>query len=387
MSSAYSISAPVDFTNTTAGSVLNFFADATASENVISNFIGTAPGDLLVRAAGNANVLDRIAPGAVDDVLTMLGTTTAGVYTITTVADVADSLSGTYFTLNSPDDAFYFWFDTGASVDPGTVQPIPSDLLIDGVLKSGQVVSITTNDTDVAVATALDAVIDALGDFNTVLAAPLITVTNAVAGSATDPVDGVADPTGFTIGTTTSGSSPMPAWSPAAPGSPDQSFMATGNTPVATAIASGATWVDVDDNVITWDTSAVPNHDDGSNFTTATGAFTVPATGIYTISCALSFEGNNTGVPATIAGRRAVRQARVRNTSDNSTVAFGEAQAQASELNPTQVNIGSAGALLTVGDVVVVQARHDASVALALNAIESTGSGAPAIVFSAARIA
>ena len=387
MSSAYPISSPVDFTNTTAGDALNFFADATASENIIVNFVTNAPGDLLFRSAGNENTIDRLAVGTVGDVLTVTGSSTAGVYTITTVADVADSLNSTYFTMSSPTTAHYFWFNTGTGVDPGTVYPIPNDLLIDGAVKTGHVVAITTNDTANAVATALDGVISGLADFGTVLAAPLITVTNAAAGSATDPADGTAAPTGFTIGTTVSGASPMPTWAAPSPGTATQAFMATGNTPVASAIASGATWVAVDSSVIAWSTAAAPNHDAGATFSAAAGTFTCPATGIYTLSCSVSFQGDNTGVPGTITGRRAVRQARIRNTTTAATILFDNAQTQATSLNPTQLDLISAGALLTTGDVVRVEVRHDASSALALDDEESTGTGTASIVFSAARIA
>lgn len=387
MSSAYSISSPVDFTNTTAGDTLNFFADATAGQNSVVGFVTNATGDLIVRTAGNENSLDRIAVGTAGQVLTVTGTTTAGVYTVTTVADVADSLNSTYFTLNSPTTAHYFWFNTGAGVDPGTVFPIPNDLLINGVLKTGNQVVIATNDTAAAVATALSPVINALADFGTVLAAPLVTITNAAAGAATAPADGTGAATGFAIGTTTAGASPVPSWSAPAPGAATESFMATGNTPVALAIASGAAWVPVDNTVIAWSTAANPNHDAGTNFAAATGAFIVPATGIYTLSASVSFSGNNTGVPGTITGRRAVRQARVRNTTAANTILFDNCQAEASALNPTQVDLISAGARLTVGDVVRVEVRHDASSALALSDEADTGTATASIVFSAARIA
>lgn len=386
MTSAYPINAPVEFVNTAAGDALLFNANSTGSENAIVDFVTDAPGDLLVRAQGNENALDRIAIGTAGQVLTATGVAVAGEYTITTVADVADSLNGTYFTLNSPSNAYYFWLDTGTGVDPGTVQPVPNDLLVNGALKTGNQVTIATNDTAAAVATALDAVIDGLADFSTVLAAPLITVTNAAAGSATDPADGTAAATGFTIGTTTPGSSTAPAWATPSPGSEENTFQATGNTPVASSIATGAAWVPVDSSVITWDDSTLPNHDAGALFDPATGVFTVPDTGIYTLSASVSLEGNNRGTGA-IGGRRAVRQMRVMNTTTAVAMSFAEAQAQAFGDNPTHLETVTTSCSLTAADTIRVEVRHDADTDLALVDEDSTGSGTSSIIFTASRIA
>lgn len=75
---------------------------------------------------------------------------------VTCLADVADSLSGTSFLLNSLLDAvgYYVWYDTGASTDPAPAG------------KTAAVVSITTGDSAALVASKTVAVLDALGDFN-----------------------------------------------------------------------------------------------------------------------------------------------------------------------------------------------------------------------------
>ncbi len=101
----------------------------------------------------------------------------AEVTNITCVLDVADSLNGTYFTINSPTVAYYVWYKTSGGVltDPAVAA------------STGIQVNIATGATAAQVATATALAIDALAAF--VCPAPgaaIITVTNAVAGVATD---------------------------------------------------------------------------------------------------------------------------------------------------------------------------------------------------------
>lgn len=394
MSSAYPISSPVEFTNTSAGDTLIFNAlgFSTPTKNLISDFVVTNPGDLLFReGTGTSNTLERLGIGSTGEVLTVTGTAVAQIQDVTTVADIADSLDGTYFLLNSPTEAHYFWISTsgGSATDPGLGVPVPADLLLNDQLKTSHIVSITTGDTAVAVAGVLDGVISGLSDFNTLLAAPLITVTNTINGACDTAVDGTTA-TGFVIpAATTAGVSALPAWAPPTPGSALDTFLAEATVAVATSIAAGSTWVTVDSSIVTWDDSTLPNHDAGGNFTPGTGVFSVPSTGIYALSCNIAFEGNNSGNGGGgITGRRAVRQARIRNTTTGATMAFGEQQARPVNLDPTQINMVVAAISVTAGDVLVVQVRHDARVNLALSVNEDgTPTQGPATYFSATRIA
>ena len=142
VSPSYPISAPVEFTVTSGGDGLlcnaeGFSTGDTPTENIIVDFVATNPSDLLFRqSAGTANTLERLAVGAVGDVLTVEGSAAvAQGQTVTTVADVADSLDGTYFLLNTPSTGYYVWFSTGAGApDPGLTPG--SDLFISSRISS-----------------------------------------------------------------------------------------------------------------------------------------------------------------------------------------------------------------------------------------------------------
>lgn len=111
---------------------------------------------------------------------------------ITTVADVANSLSGTYFLLNSADDLrkYYVWYDTGASADPAPTG------------RTGIRVSITTGDSANNVAQKTRNALEIQPDFSATVLANLVTVTNALDGDASNAED--VD-TGFSISITTEG--------------------------------------------------------------------------------------------------------------------------------------------------------------------------------------
>jgi hypothetical protein len=116
----------------------------------------------------------------------------AEVSSVTAVADVAGSLNSKYFLINSPSVGYYVWYDINSSgVDPA----LPG--------KTGLVVAAATGATAAQIATATRAVLDAHAAF--VCPAPVgavMTVTNAVAGAASDTAAGNS---GFTVSTTTQG--------------------------------------------------------------------------------------------------------------------------------------------------------------------------------------
>ncbi len=132
---------------------------------------------------------------------TTTGDTDSGsveVTTYQTVADVAGSLNGQYFTFNSVNDVteYYAWYKvSGVGTDPN----IPN--------KTGIQVNIDTNDVELAVATKTA---DTINSFTTDFVASagvfgpftLITLTNSSIGSVTD---GTAGTSGFTVTVTNQG--------------------------------------------------------------------------------------------------------------------------------------------------------------------------------------
>ncbi len=122
----------------------------------------------------------------------------AEITTVATVADVATSLSGTYFTLNGIDtngdtQNYYVWID----VNNGSDDPAPAGL-------TGIEVDISEDDTAATVATAVAAAIDANANFGAAAVDDDVTITAAFKG----PVVNAADvDTGFTIAVSTEGSS------------------------------------------------------------------------------------------------------------------------------------------------------------------------------------
>jgi hypothetical protein len=110
---------------------------------------------------------------------------------IVTVADVANSLNGKYFLLNSVKNAYYVWFETTTATDPA----------ISG--RTGIKVSISTGATATTVATRLrDKLTGYLDDFILSGATNTVTVTNFDTGVTPDAVD---FNTGFAISTTQQG--------------------------------------------------------------------------------------------------------------------------------------------------------------------------------------
>ncbi|MBV1928305.1 MAG: hypothetical protein KUG81_02180, partial [Gammaproteobacteria bacterium] len=302
-----------------------------------------------------------------------------------------------YFLLNSPTEGYYVWFDKGVSpVDPGLMPA--ADLFIpvgSAHGRIGVVVDISGDTTADDVATSIRAAVGALSDFTTAGATNEVAITNVKLAIADTIADGTTA-TGFTFnaGTTTPvvpGVSPSFGWASSPPGTTTETFMYI-NTASPGTVAAGSTWVTLSnttDTNVTWSSAVFGGHDAGSNFAVATGIFTVPTTGIWQLSAAVNFEGNNTGNGGGgIPGRRAVRQMRVFRTNNTpASLAEGERQANPRNLDPAQIYAASAAISLTAADEIVVQVRHDASSALDIDFEDETGVAAPVTYFSCHRVA
>jgi len=137
---------------------------------------------------------------------------------ITCVADVAGSLQGRFFILNTPTDYtqfggkqpfnYYVWYDlTGTCIPPPELAQFAAQRQLLPIC-----VLIVANDTDVAVATATTANINIVAPlyFSTMSVGAVVTVTNVLLGTTEYPNDGVnavggTGPTGFTFAVTTEG--------------------------------------------------------------------------------------------------------------------------------------------------------------------------------------
>lgn len=118
------------------------------------------------------------------------------VSTITTVADVADSLNGTYFLIDSASGTqFYVYLETTTATDPA----------ISG--RTGIKVKIATGATNSVVAAAIrDALSIQLSDYTTSSLTNVTTVTNVEYGAVADITDGpVGFATGFSFAVTQQG--------------------------------------------------------------------------------------------------------------------------------------------------------------------------------------
>jgi hypothetical protein len=117
------------------------------------------------------------------------GTDTFQVETITTRADVASDLNNDYFYLYLPSGAkHYFWFDVGSA---GT-DPAPAGA-------TGHEVDVAVNATASAVATALEAVIEAVTGFDSTVSGSVVTVTNTTAGYASQGHEGFGTSFAFAL--------------------------------------------------------------------------------------------------------------------------------------------------------------------------------------------
>lgn len=113
---------------------------------------------------------------------------------ITCVADVANSLNGKYFSINSANDQeqFYVWFDTnGSGVDPAIAN------------KTGIKVYLSTGDVANTVALKITNTLNSYVDqFSVTNSTNTITITNINYGSSTDAT---MNTSGFTLGSITQG--------------------------------------------------------------------------------------------------------------------------------------------------------------------------------------
>lgn len=122
--------------------------------------------------------------------------------TVTTVADVSDSLDGTYITLEGESGTWTVWIDVD---DSGTAAPAS------GTDSFAEITSILTNDTAAAVALAIytDLIADEafMADFDVEYDATVdddfITITDKFPGTRTNIAD--TGTTGFTVATTQGG--------------------------------------------------------------------------------------------------------------------------------------------------------------------------------------
>lgn len=110
------------------------------------------------------------------------------IQTVTTVADSSDSLNDTYWFLNTVNDRFYVWYDTGAGVNPNIAG------------REGIRVSISTDDTADAVASKtqvrLNNILQARFEADVTVDTNIITITNKENGAT---LANSAETSGFTM--------------------------------------------------------------------------------------------------------------------------------------------------------------------------------------------
>lgn len=120
--------------------------------------------------------------------------------TVVAIADVADSLDGTYFLMNDGSDQGYFvWFSTsgGSATVPETSETVG---------RTEVKCEIITGDTASTVAGVCANKLGALGVFSVSVVSATITVTNLTGDDVNDAADSALASTGFTISTTEQGS-------------------------------------------------------------------------------------------------------------------------------------------------------------------------------------
>lgn len=122
-----------------------------------------------------------------------VGIPAAEVTDVTTVADVAGSLSSTFFTLDTITTKYYVWYD----VDNGNADPAPAG-------RTSIEVDISANDTANTVASNTQAAVNAVTDFSATVLTNVVTITHAALGTVENARDG-SPATGFTFAVTTQG--------------------------------------------------------------------------------------------------------------------------------------------------------------------------------------
>ena len=138
---------------------------------------------------------------------------------------------------------------------------------------------------------------------------------------------------------------------------------------IPTSAATGATpgvWYPLNNSYVDWSTSFPGNNADGV-FDTVTGLFTAPANGYYSFNCAVTFDSGagvngGAGLPASLPSGIAIRQVQLYTSSGGGAIlATASRQVEASDFNSTVVTIASEVVLLTAGDTVGINVRHDRS--------------------------
>jgi len=136
--------------------------------------------------------------------------------TVTTVADVSDSLNLKYLTLDGNSGTWAIWIDVD---DSGSAEPAH------GMTNSAEIISIVTNNTAAAVALAIFTDLSAdtafLEDFTVTYDAlvddDFLTITNNFTGTRTNLAD--TGTTGFTVATTQEGAAGRSVYAKASAGS------------------------------------------------------------------------------------------------------------------------------------------------------------------------
>lgn len=135
---------------------------------------------------------------AVRPMFVYIGKDTAQVQSIKCVADVSSSLQNKYFLFHtSAGVKHYAWFNVATL----GVDPAPAGGW------TGHVVAISANASASTVASALQAVLDAVTGFDATVSGTTVTLTNTVVGYAQPAIDSVAAPTTFSFKVTTLGQS------------------------------------------------------------------------------------------------------------------------------------------------------------------------------------
>lgn len=355
MSSAYPISAPAQFIPSGPDPHIDFNASGSGA-NSIRNFVVEQSGDLMYRAAGTDNTLARLPVGSDGQYLRVQGVPVAQSQSFNTIADIAGSLNNNYFTIYTPTGSFYVWMNVaGLGTDPASLIPQPID--IQGA--TGIQVNLAMNSTALQVAQAVSAALNANVNFTSpVPFAPVVNVTQTAAGATTSAADSSFAPTGFTFNAPAPvGQSSNIVWG-SGTSSPLESFQAYGVPGAVIRIPPGS-WQTLNSAYVNW-SEASPGHDAGNCFNAPAGIFTVPANGLYQLSGAVAFEADASGTPGMIPNFQAIRQLRILNLTTNQVIACSSEQASAFGLNDTWVSLSATIPLLTVGEQLVMQVRHDA---------------------------
>jgi len=125
-----------------------------------------------------------------------LGAATSAIAEVSTV-DFASAtpagLGGKYFRINSPTVGYYVWFN----LDSGSTDPSASNPGLTGIE-----VAIATGDTDAQIAGKAQVVLEAHSAFAAIVGTTIVTITNSVAGVATNIAAGDS---ALTVGTSTQG--------------------------------------------------------------------------------------------------------------------------------------------------------------------------------------